>query len=173
MPIEQIKLVDIGFGVAPLLVDQVDAMMGFSMNEADRSRERRHGRVVMPISDFGVDVYGLTIVSNNTLIAEEAGPGRRHSCARPARASRTQSRIRPRLSLRWQRRSMKSTPPGKPRCWTARSRIWQSEETRSTVPVGRRRSAGRVPSMSARKLGLIETDLKPDQVFINAFLAAK
>ena len=30
---EQIKMVDIGFGVQPLLVGQVDAMMGFTMNE--------------------------------------------------------------------------------------------------------------------------------------------
>src|SRR5262249_15632564 len=33
MQLEQIKLVDIGFGVQPLLVKQVDAIMGFSMNE--------------------------------------------------------------------------------------------------------------------------------------------
>src|SRR4051812_31160465 len=33
MTVEQIKLVDIGFGVQPLLVKQVDALMGFAMNE--------------------------------------------------------------------------------------------------------------------------------------------
>ena len=44
MTIEQIKLVDIGFGVQPLLVKQVDAIMGFSMNEPIEAGEWRHGR---------------------------------------------------------------------------------------------------------------------------------
>jgi NitT/TauT family transport system substrate-binding protein len=65
---EQVSLVDIGFGVAPLLVKQVDALMGFSMNEPIEAES--HGMAVtqMPISDFGVDTYGLTIVSNTALI---------------------------------------------------------------------------------------------------------
>src|SRR5580692_526245 len=32
IPLQKVTLVDIGFGVQPLLVKQVDAMMGFSMN---------------------------------------------------------------------------------------------------------------------------------------------
>ena len=44
MQIEQIKMVDIGFGVAPLLVKQVDAIMGFSMNEPIEAPSRAEWR---------------------------------------------------------------------------------------------------------------------------------
>ena len=46
MTLEQIKLVDIGFGVQPLLVKQVDAIMGFSMNEPIEAESGRHGGFV-------------------------------------------------------------------------------------------------------------------------------
>ena len=64
MQLEQIKLVDIGFGVQPLLVKQVDAIMGFSMNEPIESESGGMAVSLMPISDYGVNTYGLTIVSN-------------------------------------------------------------------------------------------------------------
>ena len=64
MQIEQIKLVDIGFGVQPLLVKQVDAIMGFSMNEPIEAESGGMAVTLMPISDYGVNTYGLTIVSN-------------------------------------------------------------------------------------------------------------
>jgi NitT/TauT family transport system substrate-binding protein len=64
MQIEQIKLVDIGFGVAPLLVKQVDAIMGFAMNEPIEAESAGMPVTLMPISDYGVNVYGLTLVSN-------------------------------------------------------------------------------------------------------------
>ena len=51
MQIEQIKMVDIGFGVAPLLVKQVDAIMGFSMNEPIEAEVGRNGD--LPAADFG------------------------------------------------------------------------------------------------------------------------
>ena len=64
MQLEQIKLVDIGFGVQPLLVKQVDAIMGFSMNEPIEAESGGMAVSPMPISDYGVNTYGLTIVSN-------------------------------------------------------------------------------------------------------------
>ena len=64
MQLEQIKLVDIGFGVQPLLVKQVDAIMGFSMNEPIEAESGGMAVSLMPISDYGVNTYGLTIVSN-------------------------------------------------------------------------------------------------------------
>ena len=64
MQLEQIKLVDIGFGVQPLLVKHFDAIMGFSMNEPIEAESGGMAVSLMPISDYGVNTYGLTIVSN-------------------------------------------------------------------------------------------------------------
>ena len=70
IPLEKITLVDIGFGVQPLLVKQVDAMMGFSMNEPIEAESAGLPVTVMAISDHGVDAYGLMIVSNPDLISK-------------------------------------------------------------------------------------------------------
>ncbi len=64
MQLEQIKLVDIGFGVQPMLVKQVDAIMGFSMNEPIEAESAGMPITLMPISNYGVKTYGLTIASN-------------------------------------------------------------------------------------------------------------
>ena len=70
IPLEKVTLIDIGFGVQPLLVKQVDAMMGFSMNEPIEAESAGLPVTVMAISDHGVDAYGLMIVSNPDLIAK-------------------------------------------------------------------------------------------------------
>jgi NitT/TauT family transport system substrate-binding protein len=70
IPLEKVTLVDIGFGVQPLLVKQVDAMMGFSMNEPIEAESAGLPVTVMAISDHGVDTYGLMIVSNPELISK-------------------------------------------------------------------------------------------------------
>src|SRR5262249_18925518 len=62
--LEQIKLVDIGFGVQPLLVKQVDAIMGFSMNEPIEAESGGMAVSLMSIADYGVNTYGLTLVAN-------------------------------------------------------------------------------------------------------------
>jgi NitT/TauT family transport system substrate-binding protein len=65
---ESIKLVDIGFGVQPLLVKQVDAMMGFTMNEPIEAESAGMPIHEVMIADHGVKAYGLTIVSNDEFI---------------------------------------------------------------------------------------------------------
>ncbi len=70
IPMEKITLVDIGFGVQPLLVKQVDAMMGFSMNEPIEAESAGMPVTMMAIADHGVDAYGLMIVSNPDLIGK-------------------------------------------------------------------------------------------------------
>ena len=65
---ESIKLVDIGFGVQPLLVKQVDAMMGFTMNEPVEAESAGMPIFELSIADQGVKAYGLTIVSNDEFI---------------------------------------------------------------------------------------------------------
>jgi NitT/TauT family transport system substrate-binding protein len=67
---EQVKLVDIGFGVQPLLVGQVDAMMGFTMNEPIEAESAGMPVHELLIADHGVVAYGLTIASNDTFMEE-------------------------------------------------------------------------------------------------------
>lgn len=69
---ESIKLVDIGFGVQPLLVKQVDAMMGFTMNEPIEAESAGMPIFELSIADQGVKAYGLTIVSNDEFIKTRA-----------------------------------------------------------------------------------------------------
>lgn len=68
---EQIKLVDIGFGVQPLLVKQVDAIMGFTMNEPIEAETQGMPIHEILIADHGVSAYGLTIASNDDFIAKQ------------------------------------------------------------------------------------------------------
>jgi len=67
---EQIKMVDIGFGVQPLLVKQVDALMGFTNTQPIELESAGYAAHEMFISDHGVNAYGLTIASNDDTIAK-------------------------------------------------------------------------------------------------------
>lgn len=68
---EQLQMVDIGFGVQPLLVGQVDAMMGFTMNEPIEAETAGMPIHEIMIADAGVRAYGLTIASNERFIREK------------------------------------------------------------------------------------------------------
>jgi len=67
---EQIKMVEIGFGVQPLLVKQVDALMGFTNTQPIELESAGYAAHEMFISDHGVTAYGLTIASNDETIAK-------------------------------------------------------------------------------------------------------
>lgn len=65
---KRVNLVDIGFGVQPLLVGQVDALMGFTMNEAIEAESAGMPVVEMMIANQGVVAYGLTIASGDKFL---------------------------------------------------------------------------------------------------------
>ncbi len=67
---EQMQLVDIGFGVQPLLVGQVDALMGFTMNEPVEAESAGMPGHELMIADYGVKAYGLTIAANDRFLKE-------------------------------------------------------------------------------------------------------
>jgi NitT/TauT family transport system substrate-binding protein len=172
MQIEQIKMVDIGFGVAPLLVKQVDAIMGFSMNEPIEAESGGMATFVLPISDFGVDTYGLTIVSNNTLMQDKPAVvekflratrrGIEEAIKDPASAIAAVAKAVDEIDTARETKVLDRTIP-----------YWQSEETKEHGPGWQTQTRWQNTIDVARKLGLIETDLKPDQVFVNTFLTAK
>jgi NitT/TauT family transport system substrate-binding protein len=69
---EDINLAEIGFGEQPVLVGQVDAMMGFNMNEPIEAEDNGMPIYELLIADYGVNAYGLTISANNTFAEEQS-----------------------------------------------------------------------------------------------------
>lgn len=65
---KRVNLVDIGFGVQPLLVGQVDALMGFTMNESIEAESAGMAIDEMLIANHGVSAYGLTIVAGDKFL---------------------------------------------------------------------------------------------------------
>ena len=147
MQLEQIKLVDIGFGVQPLLVKQVDAIMGFSMNEPIEAESGGMAVSLMPISDYGVNTYGLTIVSNPDFMQQKPEVVKAFMKATLRSVAETikdpagaVAAVRPRLP--------RLTPSARPRCWSTRFHIGRARRLRREVSDGRPSSAGVTPSTS-------------------------
>ncbi|HEV7575046.1 MAG TPA: ABC transporter substrate-binding protein [Caldimonas sp.] len=65
---KSVNLVDIGFGVQPLLVGQVDAIMGFTMNEAIEAESAGMPVTELLIANYGVNAYGLTIATSDKFL---------------------------------------------------------------------------------------------------------
>ena len=170
MQLEQIKLVDIGFGVQPLLVKQVDAIMGFSMNEPVEAESGGMPVTLMPISNYGVNTYGLTIVSHPELMQQKPALVKAFMKATlravaetmkdPAAAVAAVKAAVDETDVKRETKVLEQTVP----YWKSKETDeggfgWQTEQRwRDTIEV-------------ARKLGLIETTLKTEDVFSNAFLS--
>jgi NitT/TauT family transport system substrate-binding protein len=170
MQIEQIKLVDIGFGVQPLLVKQVDAIMGFSMNEPIEAESAGMPVSLMPISDYGVNTYGLTLVSNPDFMQQKPDlvKGFLRATVRavaetvkhPADAVAAVAAAADEIDAKREGKVLEHTIAYWKSPDTEVSGFgWQTEQRwRDTIEV-------------ARKLGLIETALRPEDVFVNTYLS--
>jgi NitT/TauT family transport system substrate-binding protein len=170
MTLEQIKLVDIGFGVQPLLVKQVDALMGFSMNELVEAESAGMAVTLMPISDYGVNTYGLTLVANPNFMQQKPEIVKAFMRATlrsvaattkdPASAVAAVAAAVAEADVKREAKVLEHTIP----YWSsketeARGFGWQTTERwQGTIDV-------------ARKLGLIETALKTEDVFVNTYLS--
>jgi NitT/TauT family transport system substrate-binding protein len=69
---ERLKMVDVGFGIQPLLVKQVDAMMDFTMDGPVAAESAGMPVHELFIADHGVNSYGLTIASHDEFIRAKA-----------------------------------------------------------------------------------------------------
>ncbi len=168
--IEQIKLVDIGFGVQPLLVKQVDALMGFSMNEPIEAESAGMAVTLMPIADYGVNTYGLTLVANPDFMTQKPGAVKgflkatvrsvAETIKDPAGAVAAVAAAVAETDVKREAKVLEHTIPYWKGPDTEASGFgWQSEQRwRDTIEV-------------ARRLGLIETALRPEDVFANTYLA--
>jgi len=170
MQLEQIKLVDIGFGVQPLLVKQVDAIMGFSMNEPIEAESGGMAVSLMSIADYGVNTYGLTLASNPDFMRQKPDVVKafmratKRSVAEttknPASAIAAVNAAVAEVDAKREAKVLDHTIP-----------YWTSKET-ETGGFGWQTAERWQGSIDvARKLGLIETSLKPDDVFANDYLA--
>ncbi len=169
IPLEKVTLVDIGFGVQPLLVKQVDAMMGFSMNEPIEAESAGLPVTVMAIADHGVDAYGLMIVSNPELIAKNpslvkgflkaTARGLSDATKDPAAAVAAVTKaVSESDTVRETKVLDRTLPYFQSEDKGARGPGWQSEERwEHTIAI-------------ARKLGLVEHDLSARQLFSNDML---
>jgi NitT/TauT family transport system substrate-binding protein len=170
MQIEQIKLVDIGFGVQPLLVKQVDAIMGFSMNEPIEAESGGMAVTLMPISDYGVNTYGLTIVSNPDFMQQKPDVVKAFMKATlrsvaetikdPAGAVGAVAAAVAETDAKREARVLEHTVP-----------YWQSKETESGGFGWQTEQRWRGTIDIARKLGLIEQALQTEDVFVNTYLS--
>jgi NitT/TauT family transport system substrate-binding protein len=170
MQMEQIKLVDIGFGVQPLLVKQVDAIMGFSMNEPIEAESAGMPVALMPIADYGVNTYGLTLAANPELAQQKPDMVKAfvratvRSAAEtvrdPAAAVAAVAAAADEIDARRESKVLDHTIPYWKSAETETSGFgWQTEQRwRDTIDV-------------ARKLGLIESALRPEDVFTNNYLS--
>jgi NitT/TauT family transport system substrate-binding protein len=170
MQIEQIRLVDIGFGVQPLLVKQVDAIMGFSMNEPVEAESGGMAVTLMPISDYGVNTYGLTIVSNPDFMQQKPDVVKAFMKATvrsvaetvkdPASAVGAVAAAVAETDIKHEARVLEFTIP-----------YWQSKDTGSEGFGWQTEQRWRDTIDVARKLGLIESVLRPEDVFVNTYLS--
>ena len=170
MQLEQIKLVDIGFGVAPLLVKQVDAIMGFSMNEPVEAESAGMAVTLMPIANYGVNSYGLTIVSHPELMQQKPAlvKGFMKATLRavaetikdPAGAIAAVEAAVDETDVKRETKVLEQTIP-----------YWQSKDTEAGGFGWQTEQRWRDTIDVARKLGLIETALKTEDVFSNTFLS--
>jgi NitT/TauT family transport system substrate-binding protein len=158
IPVEQVKL-----------VGQVDALMGFTTSEVVEAENAGMPVNVMPISDFGVDVYGLTIVGNSSLI--EKKPELVKAFLRATHKGMALASKDPAAAIDAVVKQVEAADgPLQSKILARATPFWTGPD-----PAGPEmgwQSAGRWQSSidTAQKLGLIDRAVAPDELFTNAYL---
>ena len=170
MQIEQIKLVDIGFGVQPLLVKQVDAIMGFAMNEPIEAESAGMPVALMPIAEHGVNTYGLTLAANPEVAQQKPDMVKAFLRATvrsvtetlrdPADAVAAVAAAADEIDAKRESKVLEHTIP-----------YWKSAETETSGFGSQSEQRWRDSIEVARKLGLIESALRSQDVFTNSYLS--
>jgi NitT/TauT family transport system substrate-binding protein len=166
---DQIKLVDIGFGVQPLLVNQVDAIMGFTMNEAVEAKSNGMPVNEMMIKDFGVSSYGLTIAASNKFISDNGKllkgflkatlQGMTDAKSNPNAAVEALIKNVPELKTDHELTVLSKTVP-----------VWESEDTKSNGLGWMSESAWQKTVDTATKLKLVEKAPDVKSIFTDDYL---
>jgi NitT/TauT family transport system substrate-binding protein len=166
---DQITLVDVGFGVQPLLVKQVDALMGFSMNEPIEAEGAGMPVTTMAIADHGVDAYGLMIVANADLTTKDpalvkgflaaTAHGMTDAIEDPAAAVAAVIKA-----------VLESDPAHETKVLDRTIPYFQSDDKAAHLPGWQSEARWGHTIDVAKKLGLVERDLPPQQLFTNDLL---
>jgi NitT/TauT family transport system substrate-binding protein len=168
MRLEDIKLVDIGFGVAPLLVRQVDAMMGFATSEPVQAESKGMPVHLMPISDYGVDTYGLTMVCNSTSM--ERNPALVKAFLKATQRAMQVTIKDPAAGISAVARDVEAVDVVLEAKTLARAMtFWSNRETDAHGLGWQTQERWQRTVDITRNLGLIEKPLRTEQLFTNAF----
>jgi NitT/TauT family transport system substrate-binding protein len=166
--LEDIKLVDIGFGVAPLLVGQVDAMMGFATSEPVQAESKGMPIHLMPISDYGVDTYGLTMICNSTSM--ERNPALMRAFLKATQRAMQATIKDPAAGIAAVARDVEAVDVVLEAKTLARAiSFWSNSETDAHGLGWQTLERWQRTIDVTRKLGLIEKPLRAEQLFTNAF----
>ena len=166
--IEDIKLVDIGFGVAPLLVGQVDALMGFATSEPVQAESKGMPVYLMPISDYGVDTYGLTVICNQSSM--DRNPALVKSFLKAMQRSMADTIKEPAAGIAAVGRGVEEMDaPTEAKTLAVAMKFWSTSETTAHGLGWQTEQRWQRTIEVTRKLGLVEKPLKAEQVFTNAF----
>jgi NitT/TauT family transport system substrate-binding protein len=167
MTMDQLTLVDVGFTVQPLLVKQVDAMMGYAMNEPLAAEAAGMPVHVLPVSEFGLRNYGTAIIVNSNFMKANGkiteGFVRATLKSIAATASDPKSAIDaltaavPELMREHQLKVLARTVPYWTGAGAEKAGMQTAERWAETIEV-------------ARRLNVIEKAVTPEAVFTNAYL---
>jgi NitT/TauT family transport system substrate-binding protein len=171
MRLEDIKLVDIGFGVAPLLVGQVDALMGFATSEPVQAESKGMPVYLMRISDYGVDTYGLTLICNQGSM--DRSPALMKGFVKAMQKSMAETIKDPAAGIAAVVRNVEEVDvPTETKTLAVAMRYWSTSETTAHGLGWQTEQRWQRTIEVTRKLGLVEKPLQADQVFTNAFFSA-
>jgi NitT/TauT family transport system substrate-binding protein len=169
IPIEKLRLIDVGLGVAPLLIKRVDAIMGFSIDEPVSAEAGGMQVHVLSIAKFGVNTYGLALICNTELMKKN--PALVKGFLKATRRAMSETAKNPAVAIAALSKALPELDAKREAEVLARAiPLWYSDETRrhnlgwqtedrwdSTIDV-------------AYDLGLIDTKLNSADVFTDAFL---
>lgn len=166
---EDINLAEIGFGVQPLLVGQVDAMMGFTMNEPIEAEDTGMPIHEILIADYGVDAYGLTISASSSF-AEEQGDvleaflratrrGMQDAAAEPQAAVDAVANAVDEINTERELKVLEKTVP-----------FWSSEATEENVYGWQTAEQWQGTVDTALALELIQNAVDSDEIYTNEYL---
>ncbi|MDB5410561.1 MAG: transporter substrate-binding protein [Rhodospirillales bacterium] len=165
----QVTLIDIGFGVQPLLVKQVDALMGFSMNEPIEAEGAGMPVTTMAIADHGVDAYGLMLVANSDLIAKN--PALVKSFLMATAHGMSDAIADPAAAVAAVTKAVSESDPAHETKVLARTIPYFQNEDKASQAAGWQSEARWGHTIEvAKKLGLVERDLPAQQLFSNDLL---
>jgi NitT/TauT family transport system substrate-binding protein len=168
--LEQIKVVDIGFGVQPLLVKQVDAIMGFSMNEPIEAESGGMAVTMLSISDYGVNAYGLTLVANPDYMQRQ--PEVVKAFMKATRRAVAEAVKDPVGAVAAVATAVAETDvPREAKVLEHTVPYWQSGEAEAGGFGWQTEQRWRDTIDIARRLGLIEAVLRPEDLFVNTYLS--